>query len=74
MYRYRAVPQKSFIGNCVTYGLLAEELSADEWIAIAIIPDVSCDGNFVSRLADRCSRGQLAPCQMLDVVLDALLL
>ena len=74
MYRYRVVPQEKFAGNYLSYGLLAEELTQGSWTAVAIIPDVSCDLAFITRLAQRCTHGQLAPFQMIDVVMDALLL
>ena len=74
MYRYRATPQKSIGRNDLTYGLLAEELIGIKWTAVAVIPDISCDCALVTHLAERCTHGQLAPFQMLDVVLDVLLL
>ena len=74
MYRYRATPQKSIGRNDLTYGLLAEELIGIKWPAVAVIPDISCDCALVTHLAERCTHGQLAPFQMLDVVLDVLLL
>lgn len=74
MLRYRVVPPKDSNRNLTTYGLLAEESVGVEWSAVAIVPDVSCDYELVSRLADRCTHGQLAPYQMLDVVMDTLLL
>lgn len=68
MYRYRATPQKSIGRNDLTYGLLAEELIGIKWTAVAVIPDISCDCALVTHLAERCTHGQLAPFQMLDVV------
>ena len=65
---------KSIGRNDLTYGLLAEELIGIKWTAVAVIPDISCDCALVTHLAERCTHGQLAPFQMLDVVLDVLLL
>lgn len=52
------------------YGILAEDDKGNT----AVVPDISCDKAFVARVAERCARGQLAPEQLLDVVMDALLL
>lgn len=38
----------------------------------ACIPDISCNKDFVQALAQRCTRGQLSPKHLLDLVLDAL--
>ncbi|WP_366926308.1 DUF6514 family protein [uncultured Intestinimonas sp.] len=38
----------------------------------ACIPDISYNKDFVETLAQRCTRGQLSPTHLLDLVLDAL--
>ena len=37
-----------------------------------LIPDISCDKNFVAKLAERCTTGQLLAEQLCEVVYDAL--
>lgn len=37
------------------------------------VENISCDREFVARLAERCTRGQLALEHLIDVVTDALL-
>ena len=54
----------------IAYGILENDGSG----YAAVVPNISCDKAFVTRLAERCARGQLAPEQLLDVVMDALLL
>ena len=74
MYRYRPVEMWSTDWNRITYGILAEERCDDFWRSIAIVPDVSCDKAFVERLTVKCTKGQLSPTHLLDVIIDALLL
>ncbi|SFP78511.1 hypothetical protein SAMN05216343_11475 [Oscillibacter sp. PC13] len=75
MIRYRSIQKRVLLeetGPYTAYGLLAEEYADDSWRAIAVVPDISCDKAFVAQLAEKCTRGQLSPIQMLDVVTDAL--
>lgn len=70
LYHYRVTETKDpFIGRAA-YGIMAEDGRG----YTAVVPNISCDRAFVTRLAERCERGQLAPEQLLDVVMDALLL
>lgn len=54
------------------YAIYAEELTSQGWIHALSIPDVSCDKEFALHLAEQCTRFQLSPIQLLDVVLDML--
>ena len=75
MIRYRSIQKRVLLeetGPYTAYGLLAEECTDSSWRAIAVVPDISCDEAFVVQLAERYTRGQLSPIQMLDVVADAL--
>ena len=63
--------QNPFSGR-MSYGILAKVVEDDNYSYAAYIPDISCDKSFVDSLALRCSRGQLDPIHLLDVVLDAL--
>ncbi len=70
MYHFKVIETKNIFLHCTVYGILAE----DDKENVAVVPDISCDKAFVIRLAERCERGQLAPEQLLDAVMDALLL
>ncbi len=70
MYHFKVIETKNIFLHCTVYGILAEDDKGN----VAVVPDISCDKAFVTRLAERCARGLLAPEQLLDVVTDALLL
>ena len=70
MYRFRIIETGDFFLGRTTYGILVEDGRG----CAAVVPRISCDRAFVSRLAERCTAGQLDPEQLLDVVMDALLL
>lgn len=70
MYCYKVIETQDIAFHCTVYGISAEDDKGNT----AVVPDISCDKAFVARLAERCARGQLAPEQLLDVVMDALLL
>ncbi len=70
MYRYKVIEAQDSFLHCTAYGILAGDSSGNA----AVVSNISCDKAFVTRLAERCERGQLAPEQLLDVVMDALLL
>lgn len=71
MIRYRLVKMRQPIAG-YTYGILGEENSENDWHTVAIVPDVSSNQAFVSQLADKCTKGQLSPIHLLDVIIDAL--
>lgn len=71
MIRYRPIKMRHPIAG-YTYGIIGEEGSGDEWSAVAIVPDVCCDWLLTMRLAEKCTKGQLSPMQLLDVVTDSL--
>lgn len=70
MYRYKVIEMRDYILDCTAYGIIAEYGNGHT----AVVPNISCDKAFVSRLAERCDRGQVEPEHLLDVVIDALLL
>lgn len=70
MYYFKVIETRDPSLGCMAYGILAEDGNGGS----TVVPNISCDKEFVSRLANRCTRGQLAPSQLLDVVMDALLL
>jgi len=71
--RYIVVGERRYspeLGVYRSYGILA--VRADQKRRAAYVPDVSVDRAFVSRLAERCTNGQLSPIQLRDAVMDAL--
>ena len=71
MIRYRPIKLSHPIAG-YTYGIIGEEGGGTQWTITAIMPDISCDWLFTQRLADKCTRGQLSPLHLLDVVTDAI--
>lgn len=72
MTRYRPVRTRHPAAGW-TYGIIGEVYD-EHGILVqhAMIPDISCDYLFVSRLAAKCTAGQLNLEQLLDVVYDSL--
>lgn len=64
MYYFKIIETKDFLIHRTVYGIMAEDGKG----AAAVVPNISCDKAFVTRLAERCARGQLDPEQLLDVV------
>ena len=74
-FRYLPVKQQlssQEAGHYVSFGLRALRAGPSGWVEAALIPDVSCDERFVTRLARQCTDCQLDPIHLLDVVLNAL--
>ena len=68
MARAQALDRKTF------YGIVAQEQAEYGWTPVLIAGNISCNPEFVCNLADRCTREQLDPCHLADVVRDAILL
>lgn len=76
MFRFRPVKQflsSPELGDYCSYGIHAFTTTPTGHVDAGLVSDVSCDLDFVSLLADSCTRLQLDPVHLLDVVLDALL-
>ena len=70
MYYFKVIEAEGPFICRTAYGIMAEDGRG----YAAVIPSISCDKAFVTRLAERCARGCLDPEQLLDAVMDALLL
>ena len=70
LYHLKVIETRDIVLRCIAYGIFAEDGKG----CSAMIPNISCDKAFVTRLAERCARGQLNPEQLLDIVTDVLLL
>lgn len=60
------------IGTYTSFGIAAYSASQGRRRRVSFISDVSVDQNKVAQLAELCTAGQLEPCQLMDVVEDAL--
>ena len=72
MFHYKVIEMHGFASCKPSYGIQAEIVENGVCTYVALIPDISCNRDFVDSLAQRCDRGQLNPMHLLDVVLDAL--
>lgn len=75
MFRFRPVKQflsSPELGDYCSYGIHAFVSTPSGYSDAGLVSDISCDLQFVSLLADRCTRLQLDPMQLMDVVLDSL--
>mgnify|MGYP003363718656 CR=1 FL=1 len=73
LIRYQIVRQEfdsPELGRYTSYGIAAVTMPAQ--IQLAFVADVSTSKDFVAELADRCTKGQLDPTQLMDVILDSL--
>ena len=71
MYRYIAVKEKGFpsgLNYRDTYMILAEQYKEGKWVAVAAAANVSCDYELVAALAELCTKLQLNPKKLPDII------
>ena len=71
MYRFTPIEGNRFSpqrGRYTCYGILVWQSIDSRWVEVAIIPDISCDENYVWQLADRCTEWQMEPEWILHMV------
>ena len=61
-----------YIGCYQSFGIIALQIIDLEWEQVNFISDVSPCLSFVTALAQRCTRCQLDPIHLFEVVLDAI--
>lgn len=74
MYRFQVIEMScpaTGLDDRPLYGILAEEKSSGGWAAVTVAANLSFDKNFVAGLAGKCTRLQLDPIHLADVVEDA---
>ena len=71
MIRYRPIQTCDPV-NGPTYGIIGEENEESTWRAVSVVEDVTRDGQFAADLAEKCTRCQLSPLHLLDVIMDSL--
>lgn len=75
MYQFRPVKQfltSPELGNYSSYAICAFAVTPGRCEEVCSVSDVSCDWAFAAVLADKCTRLQLDPVHLRDVILDAL--
>lgn len=75
MFQYTVVKETlehCEIGPYTGYGIRTLEVSSSGSEEVAFVSDVPCEQAFVEQLAALCTRLQLYPCHLYDVVLDAI--
>ncbi|MBO1680229.1 DUF6514 family protein [Bittarella massiliensis (ex Durand et al. 2017)] len=75
MFQYTVVKEAlkdCEIGPYTGYGIRVIEVSSCGSEEVAFVSDVSCERGVVEQLAALCTRLQLYPCHLYDVVLDAI--
>ncbi len=55
-----------------SYGIGVNANVENKWVQLLFIPDVSTNGDFASALAAKCTRLQLSPLHLHDVLYDTL--
>lgn len=75
MYYYCCIQEEQILpdtGCYTTFGIAALQRAKGRWRKLFSISDVSLDRHFVQGLANLCTRYQLSPCHLLDVVEDTI--
>ncbi len=72
VYRYFLHEMKSPAHGSPAYGILVKERFAGTWATVAIVAPFSLDRTAVTQLIQRCTKLQLSPEHLLDVVQDFL--
>lgn len=71
-FPYESVMRLPGVGKYITYGIRGMRKYPCGWACEADIKDISTDGHFVRCLAETCTRMELDPIHLRDVVEDAL--
>ena len=66
MYRYKILQMKEVYLSPVRYGLICKH----SWVPVAVAAPFSCDWDALTALAEKCTRLQLPPEYLIDVVPD----
>ena len=72
LYQFKVTRLYSLTFRRMSYGIVASTEMNGTYTYTAYIPDISCNKGFVEALAQQCTREQLSPIHLIDVVLDAL--
>ena len=75
MFLYQVIKETLYhedIGSYISYGLKVLFLSYGIYEEITKVSDISIDRNAVTLLAEQCTKGQLYPVHLMDVIEDFL--
>lgn len=70
MYLYETFQMKAISPSHGLYGILCKQKQNERWISVAIAAPFSGDIDAVTALAEKCTRLQLSPEHLIDVVSD----
>lgn len=70
MYRYEIIESKSPLYSRSPYGILCKQKISESWVPVAVAAPFSDDREAVSALAQKCTRLQLSPGHLAEVVVD----
>ena len=70
LYRYEILQMKEVYLSPVRYGLICKHRQGSRWLPVAVAAPFSCDWDTLTALAEKCTRLQLPPEHLIDVVSD----
>lgn len=70
MYRYEILESISPLYSRSPYGILCKQKINESWVQVAVAAPFSDDKEGVSTLAQKCTRLQLSPGHLAEVVVD----
>lgn len=71
-FPYESIGRLPEIGKYITYGIRGMRKRSHGWACEVDIEDISTDGHFVRCLAETCTRMELDPIHLRDVIEDVL--
>lgn len=70
MYLYETLQMKAIPPSHAHYGILCKQMQNERWVPVAVAAPFSADMDAVTALAEKCTRLQLSPEHLIDVVSD----
>ncbi len=70
MYLYETLQMKAISPSHGPYGILCKQKQNKSWVPVAVAAPFSGDMDAVTALAEKCTRLQLSPEHLIDVVSD----
>ena len=72
MFRYLPIEEQITTPELCTYHTYGICVKDEAGNTVTVLSDISCDKQMVTDLAARCTRGELVPEQLIDVVLNSI--
>lgn len=70
MYLYETLRMKAISTSHAHYGILCKQKLNETWVPVAVAAPFYADMDAVTALAEKCTRLQLSPEHLIDVVPD----